>query len=80
MSTVGDSQQLRSRNSCTPNRQMGKHNGKCYLSLNGKAVLTNATTWIKLEDITVKGMTGKGVGGDDGEIRESRMGSSQDVL
>lgn len=59
---------------------MGKHNGKCYLSLNGKAILINATTWIKLEDNTVKGMTGKGVGGDDREIRESRMGSSQDVL
>lgn len=53
---------------------MGKHNWKCYLSLNGKAILINATTWIKLEDITVKGMTGKGFGGDGRKIRESRIG------
>lgn len=59
---------------------MGKHNGKCYLFLNKKAILINATTWIKLEDIAAKGMTGKGVDGDGREIRESRIGQSSGYI
>lgn len=52
---------------------MSKHNGNCYSSLHRKAILIDATAWMKI-DIIAKGMTGKRVDGDGREIRERRIG------